>query len=56
MWHPQFYLHAYALDCVTSMLFYPYATDSVAGDRDTEMVRLLSYSTNRAGMVLAREI
>ncbi|RSL56237.1 hypothetical protein CEP54_008978 [Fusarium duplospermum] len=31
------YLHAYALDCVTAMLFHPYGTDSLVGDKDKEM-------------------
>ncbi|OQE09655.1 hypothetical protein PENFLA_c106G02470 [Penicillium flavigenum] len=31
------YLHAYALDCVTAMLFHPYGTDSLTGDNDKHM-------------------
>ncbi|KAM0426346.1 hypothetical protein ACHAPT_008387 [Fusarium lateritium] len=46
------YLHAYALDCVTAMLFHPYGTDSLVGDKDKEMVRLLSYSSYRESFYL----
>ncbi|KAL5592822.1 hypothetical protein FOBRF1_013130 [Fusarium oxysporum] len=46
------YLHAYALDCVTAMVFYPFGTSSLAGDKDKEMVRLLSYDNTRYSFFL----
>lgn len=45
----QFYLHAYALDCVTGMLFHPHRTDSLVDSSDKQMVQLLSYSNTREG-------
>ncbi|KAG5764694.1 hypothetical protein H9Q72_007246 [Fusarium xylarioides] len=45
-------LHAYALDCVTAMVFYPLGTSSLAGEKDREMVRLLSYSNSRYSFFL----
>ncbi|KAJ5368155.1 benzoate 4-monooxygenase cytochrome p450 [Penicillium cataractarum] len=44
------FLHAYALDCVTSMLFHPYGTNSLSGTGDKEMVELLSYDDSRIGI------
>ncbi|KAF6799538.1 hypothetical protein CMUS01_15621 [Colletotrichum musicola] len=45
-------LHAYALDCVTAMLFHPYGTNSLAGAEDKQMVRLLSYADARKALYL----
>ncbi|UQC81414.1 uncharacterized protein CLUP02_06900 [Colletotrichum lupini] len=42
-----FYLHAYALDCVTGMLFHPHRTDSLVDAGDQQMVKLLSYAETR---------
>ncbi|KXH29002.1 cytochrome P450 3A13 [Colletotrichum simmondsii] len=42
-----FYLHAYALDCVTGMLFHPHRTNSLVDAGDQQMVQLLSYSKTR---------
>ncbi|KAK1840826.1 hypothetical protein CCHR01_16535 [Colletotrichum chrysophilum] len=42
-----FSLHAYALDCVTGMLFHPHRTDSLVDPSDKQMVQLLSYSNTR---------
>ncbi|KAL2827873.1 cytochrome P450 [Aspergillus pseudoustus] len=47
-----FYLHAYALDCVTAMLFHPYGTNSLNGGDDKQMVHLLSYANPRIGFFL----
>ncbi|KAG7039640.1 cytochrome P450 [Colletotrichum scovillei] len=42
-----FYLHAYALDCVTGMLFDSHTTDSLVDAGDQQMVKLLSYAKTR---------
>ncbi|KAK7444973.1 hypothetical protein Landi51_08331 [Colletotrichum acutatum] len=42
-----FYLHAYALDCVTGMLFHPHRTNSLVNAGDQQMVKLLSYAKTR---------
>ncbi|KAL0780470.1 hypothetical protein CaCOL14_001805 [Colletotrichum acutatum] len=44
-----FYLHAYALDCVTGMLFHPHRTNSLVNAGDQQMVKLLSYAKTREG-------
>ncbi|CAG9981333.1 unnamed protein product [Clonostachys byssicola] len=43
------YLHAYALDCVTSMLFHPYNAHSLDRKHDRDMVHLFSYANVREG-------
>ncbi|KAI1613822.1 benzoate 4-monooxygenase cytochrome p450 [Exophiala viscosa] len=46
------YLHCYALDCVSAMIFHPYGTKSVEGGSDHDMVRNLSYHDSRSALVL----
>ncbi|KIV77798.1 hypothetical protein PV11_09578 [Exophiala sideris] len=46
------YLHCYALDCVSAMIFHPYGTKSIEGGSDHEMVRNLSYHDSRSALVL----
>ncbi|CAI7629538.1 unnamed protein product [Penicillium glandicola] len=47
-----FYLHCYALDCVSAMAFHPYGTKSIDGGAESEMVRRLSYHNSRPALVL----
>ncbi|KAL2813783.1 cytochrome P450 [Aspergillus cavernicola] len=46
------YLHCYALDCVSAVVFDPYGTRSIEGGKDNEMVRRLSYHNSRPGLVI----
>ncbi|KAK4934678.1 hypothetical protein LTR10_024120 [Elasticomyces elasticus] len=48
----QLYLHCYALDCVSAMIFHPHGTKSIEGGSDHEMVRNLSYHDSRSALVL----
>ncbi|KAH6612393.1 cytochrome P450 [Boeremia exigua] len=48
-----FLLHAYALDCVTSMLFHPFGTRSLDQEDHKRIVHFLSYREQRNEEVLA---
>ncbi|KAI2675238.1 hypothetical protein LCP963914a_8641 [Penicillium roqueforti] len=46
------YLHCYALDCVSAIVFDPYGTRSIEEGNDNDMVRHLSYHNSRPGLVI----
>ncbi|KIW64826.1 hypothetical protein PV04_09733 [Phialophora macrospora] len=46
------YLHCYALDCVSSLLFHPYNTRSIEAGEENEMVQLLTYHDTRKALLL----
>lgn len=47
----QLYCHAYALDCVSAMLYHPHGTRSIEEGEDRDMVEMLSYHDSRKGIL-----
>ncbi|KAI9771949.1 MAG: hypothetical protein M1839_002582 [Geoglossum umbratile] len=46
------YLHCYALDCITHLLFHPFGTHSIEDPEDLKMVRELSYYSSLKARLL----